>query len=219
MLARRSVVATGWILLVASLMVLPSPARGQEALALDRLLERLQSPDWLTRAKAAESLDRLLDTDPTLRALPAVQDAVAALLERENEVIRDNVRGGIDTSEAFGSYYDSDVFGTASKLLPETTPTIRPRMLAALVNSSYNSDSPFVKDLALLPRALRAGLQDSDATCRRAAIDAIVVARDRDAIPLLWLLAQSDPDNASGKRARFSVRTLATNAIKTLQQH
>jgi hypothetical protein len=69
-------------------------ARGQEAPALDRLLERLQSPDWLTRAKAAVSLDRLLDIDPTQRALPAVQEAVAALLERENGVIDANYRRG-----------------------------------------------------------------------------------------------------------------------------
>jgi hypothetical protein len=152
------------------------------------------------------------------------------------------------------------------KVLPETTPAVRPRLLAALVNGSYNPDTQFVKDLALygeeivpavmalahtdiesdrwnayalmgelihaskaktlktpltaasaagLPLALRGGLQDPDATCRREAIDAVVVAGDRDAIPLLWLLAQSDLD----KQSRFSVRTLATNAIKKLQQH
>jgi hypothetical protein len=267
MLTRRSAIVTGWILLLVSLMV--SPVRGQAASALDRILQGLQSPAWDTRAAAAASLGRLLDTDPTQRALPAVQEAVAELLERENGVIRDNFRRDIDTSESFGSYYDREVVATALKLLPETTPAVRPHMLAALVSSAYNPDTQFVKDLALngeeivpavlalahsdivperwnayalmghlihagntktlksplaaasasgLPKALRAGLQDPDETCRRAAIDAVVIAGDRDAIPLLALMAQSDPDNASGKRSRFSTRFLAAEAVKKLQQ-
>ncbi len=268
MLIRRSATVTGWILLLVSLMVLPLAAR-QAASALDRMLEGLHSPAWRTRAAAAASLGRLLDTDPTQRTEPLIQQAVATLLEQENVIIDDNYRSGVGTTETYADYYNSYVVATALKLLPQTPSPVRPRMLAALVNSSYNSDTPFVKDLALygeeivpavlalahsdivskrwnayalmgqlihagntkslisplaaasgagLQKALRAGLQDPEATCRREAIDAVVAAGDRDAIPLLALMAQSDPDNASDKRARFSARSLAAEAIKKLQQ-
>jgi len=69
-----------------------------------------------------------------------------------------------------------------------------------------------------LQGAVRAGLQDPDTASRREAIRAIVAAGDREAIPLLSVLATTDPDIGTGSKARFSVRSLAAEAIKQLQQ-
>lgn len=63
-------------------------------------------------------------------------------------------------------------------------------------------------------RALRDGLRDRDVTCRRRVVDALVAVGDRDAIPLLSKLAQSDPDQEPGNRA---VRGRAAEAIWILQ--
>lgn len=68
----------------------------------------------------------------------------------------------------------------------------------------------------LLRRAAREGLQDPAADVRRAAVTAVVKAKDRGAIPLLERMAQNDPDADSG-RAQISVRSRAAEALRTLR--
>jgi hypothetical protein len=196
---------------------------------------------------------------------PVAPQAVVETLERENARIAVNYRNGTGSSEDYAEWYAS-VLGKGLEMLPHLTAKARPRMIAALVNGSYNDDSPFAKDLAFLgeeavpavlalvhsdmvahrwnayalmvemlrghkagslrrplaaasvprlQRALRAGLQDPEVTCRRHVVEGLVAVGDRDAIPLLTKLAASDPDNEPGNR---SVRGLAINAITILRQ-
>ena len=62
--------------------------------------------------------------------------------------------------------------------------------------------------------AARNGLLDPAPDVRRAAIPAVVAARDKDAIPLLRQLAEMDPDRGTGR----SVRTLARSAVQQLDR-
>ncbi len=63
----------------------------------------------------------------------------------------------------------------------------------------------------------RQGLAESDAEARRWAIGAIVAARDKESLPALRRLAQTDPDGA-GDKSPYSVRALAGQAADTLSR-
>jgi len=65
--------------------------------------------------------------------------------------------------------------------------------------------------------ALRAGLLDTDAVGRMSAIDAIVNAGDREAIPLLRTVSVNDPDGARPEPSRPTVRQLAAEAVYRLE--
>lgn len=75
--------------------------------------------------------------------------------------------------------------------------------------------SPMSRDA--LKSSARAGLRDASADVRRHAIRAVVAAKDLEAIPLLRMLAESDPDLG---RAPFpySVRSLAADAVNQLSR-
>jgi hypothetical protein len=65
--------------------------------------------------------------------------------------------------------------------------------------------------------ALRRGLQDPDTAARREAIYAVVDAGDREALPMLRVMAATDPDAGNGRTRRF-VRSLAAQAVRKLEQ-
>ena len=67
-----------------------------------------------------------------------------------------------------------------------------------------------------LKQAARAGLSDPMPAVRRHAIDAVVAAHDREAVPMLIRLAETDPD-AEGPMD-LSVRARASKAIVTLKR-
>jgi hypothetical protein len=62
----------------------------------------------------------------------------------------------------------------------------------------------------------RAGLLDPASDVRIWAIFAVASARDRDAIPLLSRLAESDPDTDTGP-AKYSVRSRAADALRRIR--
>jgi hypothetical protein len=72
------------------------------------------------------------------------------------------------------------------------------------------------KSATRLRAAAREGLLDPAPDVRKWAIRAVVDARDKEAIPLLQGLAQSDPDVDTGA-GRRSVRALAAEALRRLR--
>lgn len=93
-------------------------------------------------------------------------------------------------------------------------------LLGELVRSSRagESQAPLSPGAIAEVRArLREALADPVAGARRIAIGAVVAAEDHDAVPILALLAQTDPDDGQGRLGAYSVRSVAAEAVKTLR--
>jgi hypothetical protein len=264
----RAIVAA---LMIGSASIAPAHASAQTPppAHVDAVLAGLRAGSWQKRDASLQRLVLLTDRDPALLNGPAVYDAMVALVRTENAIIIAHVRKSQDTSESFAGYY-GDVLTMASKVLAAGPPETRQALLSAMVNGTYNSDSPYAKELAAygewvvapalaltrtdivanrwnayamlgeilradnvrqlkyplapgsaarLRIALRGGLQDPETVTRRETVRAIVAADDREALPLLRLLAANDPDAGENpKQRRYSVRGLAEKAIATLQQ-
>ena len=249
------------VLVTTSIWIAPPTQR-----SVDTLVASFTAQDWAVRAAALRDLKTLVDNEPDLLAQPAVRLGVIQLLERENALIEERFTLGI-SSEDLVDYYFGLLIPLCDQTLAAADPD--PRLLTALINSAYNSDSeivarfaaygslvseatlklmanalvvkrwngyaiagqllafqrqgklrdPIREDMAQqLVEALRSGLQDPDVSGRRDAIRGIVVAGDKGAIPLLVQLAEHDPDTAAGPSVRYTVRGLAREAIKKLQQ-
>lgn len=229
-------------------------------------LSALNNSDWTKRSAAVDELERMLERDASLGSNEDVRTAVAALLDRETDYIRQMVASG---GPGFG--YSEYYFGTLAELavkLAQIGPTAHSGLLGALVRSVHNPDSRLTTILAehgepVAPHlfaltanpdagerinayalaaellsadrarrlrhplsaqtrsqvisALRAGLQDAEPVGRREAIKGVVVARDRDSIPILQHLAATDPALSGDVKPRFAVREEAALALKRLQ--
>jgi hypothetical protein len=89
-------------------------------------------------------------TEPGLLTAKPVRAAILSLVRTDNETVRSMYRnttiGDEARNEGFGEYY-SDLLELAMKALPEETRAKR-EWLAALVQASFNGDSPFAQWLA-----------------------------------------------------------------------
>jgi hypothetical protein len=114
-----------------------------------QLAARLNSSDLATRSIALSELTER-STEPGLLTEKPVQAAILSQVRSANTMARtlyrNSTAGDEARNEAFGDYY-SELLELAMKALPEETGAKR-AWLAALVQASFNGDSPFAQWLA-----------------------------------------------------------------------
>jgi hypothetical protein len=116
---------------------------------------RLSATDYRQRAAAVAELDAASGKDPNLLQSGETQAALIALLETENARVMDNLEqtkatGQSSLTEGYADYYSS-VLGLTNRLrgvIPADDTTLRPRLIKALVEGTYNPDSRFAYGLA-----------------------------------------------------------------------
>lgn len=237
-------------------------------------LANLRSDAVQSRMAAVIETERQVAANPDLLRDVGVQEALVALLERENAEVAANYNAFLTTrksalDEVYAEHY-ARALGLADRIRTDARPQdqqLLARLTRALVTGSYNPDSAFADGLAsegeaIVPivldmtkspmseakwnayslmgkmfslhdsrnlraplstesqlsmrQAARAGLLDPAADVRIWAISAVVGAQDRESIPLLRLLAATDPDGAQGT-SKYSVRSVAAAAVKQIR--
>lgn len=91
---------------------------------------------------------------------------------------------------------------------------------ALRAHALQQSKTPFTAEQrnALLA-SLRGGLLDGKPSCRVTAIQALVLARDKESIPMITHLMNTDPDDGAGFSPAYpSVRKVAADAIQRLSR-
>jgi hypothetical protein len=117
-------------------------------------LTDLSSDDQAIRGRGVSVLQRASSQDPLVLQDPAVQGALVDLLAHDNQLKKANFialqRGQPPLLEKEGIGYYYDVLGMAGSLLDieNIRPVVRSRLLAELVRSIYNPDSPFAGRLS-----------------------------------------------------------------------
>jgi hypothetical protein len=107
-----------------------------------------------THEEPRTRLHRASSQDPLVLQDPAVQGALVDLLAHDNQLKKANFialqRGQPPLLEKEGIGYYYDVLGMAGSLLDieNIRPVVRSRLLAELVRSTYNPDSPFAGRLS-----------------------------------------------------------------------
>lgn len=170
-----------------------------------------------------EHYSRVLDLANRLRSLNAGDDAQPD--PRRGRLLRTLVRATYNPDSAFAQ----DLAREGETIAPDVVALLRSgngpaRWNAyALVANMLKSDDRrelkrglSAKSRAQFRLAARDGLQDPAPDVRRFAVAAVVAAKDKDAIPLLRRMAETDPDDGRGARNALSVRRLAGAAAAEL---
>ena len=128
----------GGLLLLAGVLYSQEKARQPDLGRLHALYGDLQSDDDELRDLATLAVLR----DPDILAYAETKERLVQLLERLNELIKRNFISGKGMPDGWGETIISPLITVIPKLYRDELPK---RAFLALVNTSYNPDSPFAK--------------------------------------------------------------------------
>lgn len=158
--------------------------------------------------------------DRVRRLLPAVDESVRPRL------LRALVRGSYNSDSPFARGLAQEGERLVASILELAGSPNEPKKWNALGLITYVFRYRDASSLAAplsasserdLRAAARKALRDPSLVVRRHAVEAVVAAKDTDAIPVLRELARADPDVDRGQ-FRHSVRSLANDALMKLFQ-
>lgn len=132
--------------LIALFIVGVAFAVNQKGDEQSRLLSQLRSDDWLQRSRGVEKLI----ADRKALGSKDVKDALADLLDRENQLVEATLResNGLEgVSVKYGEGY-SEYYAVLLGAVDQVADYNDKRTLSILAHGSYNSDSPFAVKLA-----------------------------------------------------------------------